>query len=92
MASGSVIAELDCRPCPLVWFTSFLEFPVLMNLVLWSPLAARDISLAKTFLFTFLFKSNFDGHRAGLLTSVSDPGSKQKMELLRNVRGHGLQD
>lgn len=84
-ASGSVIAELDYRSCPLVWFTSFLEFPGLMNLVLWSHLAAHDISLAKTFLFTFLFKSNFDGHRAGLLTSVSDPGSKQKMELPRNV-------
>lgn len=84
-STESVTALWDYRSCPLVSLISFPEFPGLISLSLWSPLAAHSIYLVKTFLFTFLFKSIFDGHRACLLTSVSDPGSKQKMELLRNV-------
>lgn len=64
---------------------SFLEFPGLMSLFLWPPLATCSVSLLKTFLFAFLFKSIFDGRWAYLLMTISDPGSKQKMELLRNV-------
>ena len=64
-----------------MWETSVPEFPGLTKLFLWFPLAARGVSLVKTFLWTFIFKSVFDGHPACLLTSVSDPGSKQKVEL-----------
>lgn len=93
MASGSVTASLDYRSCPLVWFTNFPEFPGLMNLVHWSPLAAHDISIEKTFLFTFLFKSNFDGHRLAYWPVSLTPGQSRKWncrEMLQGSRPSGL--
>lgn len=45
----------NSRPCPFDSLISFHKFSERMNHFLWSPSAAHDVSVGKTFTVTFLF-------------------------------------